>query len=201
AAALPGNFVALSGDVSQLDELERLVDDASNGALITDVVHAAGVQVRKAAVEVTPSDWQAIARVNLEGPFFLSTSVARRQLDAGEPGSHVFVASLGTSLGIRHIAPYVATKSGVMGIVRTLALEWATAGIRVNAIAPGYFETSLTSDLLADPGQRARVISRIAMGRLGIPDDLAGATIFLLSQASTYVTGQLLNVDGGWLAG
>ncbi|HEY6629687.1 MAG TPA: SDR family oxidoreductase, partial [Acidimicrobiia bacterium] len=128
-------------------------------------------------------------------------AVGRRQIEAGSVASHIFVGSLTTSIGIANTAAYSASKSGVAGVVRTLAVEWAQSGIRVNAIAPGYFRTQLTEGLFQDPARSAWIESRIPMGRIGAPDDLAGAAVFLASDASAYITGSILNVDGGWLAG
>jgi NAD(P)-dependent dehydrogenase (short-subunit alcohol dehydrogenase family) len=118
----------------------------------------------------------------------------------GVAGRHIFVGSLTSHLGIANISAYGASKSGVMGVVRSLAVEWATAGITVNAVIPGYIETQLTQDLLADPERRAWVLSRIPMARIGTPEDLAGAIVFLSSDAAKYITGQSIVVDGGWLA-
>ncbi|MHB8692084.1 MAG: SDR family NAD(P)-dependent oxidoreductase [Solirubrobacteraceae bacterium] len=195
-----GSFVSVPADLSQPEAVRMIGYAAASNGMAWGVVHAAGGQVRKPAVDVTRHDWRLVHDVHMEAAFFLSTAIARRQLAAGTGGSHVFVASLGSSIGLPRIAPYTAAKSGVLGVVRTLAVEWAQAGIRVNAVAPGYFHTALTDELLSDPRERERVLSRIPMRRLGTPDDLAGAAVFLLSDASAYVTGQSLNVDGGWLA-
>jgi NAD(P)-dependent dehydrogenase (short-subunit alcohol dehydrogenase family) len=113
----------------------------------------------------------------------------------------VFVGSLASHLGIRGIGAYAASKSGLLGVIRTLAVEWAPSGTRVNGVAPGYFRTELTASLLDDPERAAWVHSRIPMGRLGTADDLSGAVIFLLSDAAAYLTGQMVTVDGGWTAG
>ena len=198
---LNGRFEAMSADLTDETGLERLVRRAWEGGPITSIVHAAGVQVRRPAVEITRDDWRRVATIHSEAPFFLSTSVARLQQVDGVMGSHVFVGSLTSWIGLPNIAPYAASKSGILGLTRTLAVEWAEFGIRVNAVCPGYFHTALTDDLLSDPDRRSRLLARIPMQRFGIPDDLAGAVIFFLSAASNYVTGQVINVDGGWLAG
>jgi 2-dehydro-3-deoxy-D-gluconate 5-dehydrogenase len=190
----------LAVDLASPSEVERLAEAVSADRPPDGVVHCAGIQLRKSALDFTLADWRSIQAVNVEAPVFLSTALARRQVDAGQPASHVFIASLSSSIGLPNAVAYAAGKSAVLGIVRTLAVEWASAAIRVNAIGPGYFETQLTADLLSQPGQRARILSRIPMGRLGNPDDLGGAAVFLLSDASAYVTGQVINVDGGWLA-
>lgn len=201
AESMAGLFTPMATDVSEVESLDAVVERIAAGGSIDGVVHAAGTQLRRDAIDISLEDWRSIVRIHLEAPFFLSTAIARRQLAARAPGSHVFVASLCTSIGIRRIAPYVAAKSGVMGIVRTLALEWGDAGIRVNALGPGYHETRMNREFLEIPTERRRVLSRIALGRLGTADDLGGGTVFLLSDASAYMTGQLLNIDGGWLAG
>lgn len=200
--AQDGNFVAVPWDLSDPSDFEQLARHVENVAGgVHGVVHAAGVQLRKPAIEVSPDDWRFVQAVNLEAPFFLSTAIARRQLAASQEGSHVFVGSLGSTIGLAGISPYCASKAGTLGVVRALALEWAPSRIRVNALCPGYYETDLTADLLSEPARRKWVLSRIPMGRLGMPEDLAGAVVFLLSGASAYCTGQVLNVDGGWLAG
>jgi NAD(P)-dependent dehydrogenase (short-subunit alcohol dehydrogenase family) len=158
------------------------------------------VQVRKPATEVTPDDWRFVQSVNVDAPFFLSTRLGKAQAAAARPGSHVFITSLSSSIAVRNAAPYAASKSSLLGVIRTLSAEWAPHGIRVNGIQPGYIHTRLTEDLLARPDQHARVLGRIPMGRLGTAQDLVGAAVFLLSDASAYVTGQNIAVDGGWLA-
>lgn len=196
-----GSFTACPADLSQLDSLDEVVAAATSAGPINGVVHAAGIQIRKPAMDVTIDDWDAVTRIHLTAPFFLSTKLARLQEAAAVTASHVFVGSLTSFLGVPNIAPYAAAKSGLLGAVRTLAVEWADRGIRVNALAPGYFHTDLTDELFKDEESAARIRGRIPMGRLGVADDLAGAMIFLLSPASSYVTGQVITVDGGWRAG
>jgi 2-deoxy-D-gluconate 3-dehydrogenase len=200
APAMPGGILPLPWDVADVERMDDLVAEAARrlgpDAPIVGVVHAAGVQHRALAVDFTVADWDRVTRLDLDAPFFLSTAVHRR----GGGASHVFVGSLTTSIGIINTSAYAASKAGLAGIVRTLAVEWAGTGARVNALCPGYFHTELTAALFADPQRSAWVHSRIPMGRLGVADDLAGAAVFLLSSASGYVTGLLLNVDGGWLA-
>jgi 2-deoxy-D-gluconate 3-dehydrogenase len=191
---------AVSHDLADLDGVASLVDRLEEIAPIDGIVHAAGVQIRRAAVDFTVDEWHAIQRVNFDAPYFLSCEIARRQLSRAQPGSHVVLASLASIIGLAGAAAYTASKSGIMGVVHTLAIEWAQSGIRVNAVAPGYFYTDLTAALLDQPAQRERILGRIPMRRLGEPDDLGGPVVFLLSSASRYVTGHLLNVDGGWLA-
>jgi 2-dehydro-3-deoxy-D-gluconate 5-dehydrogenase len=187
-------------DLSNVEAIPELVEAISERGPIDGVVHAAGVQRRKDAVDVTPEDWRFVQTMNAEAPFFLSTAIARRQQAESRPGSHVFIGSLNSTIALPRIAPYVASKTAMVGIARILSTEWSRFGIRSNVIGPGYFQTKLTEDLFSQPGQRERVMGRIPMDRLGTPADLGGMAVFLLSDASRYVTGQLLNVDGGWLA-
>lgn len=189
-----------TADLSVTDALPDLVAEIASVAPIDGVVHAAGVQLRKPAVEITLRDWRFVQQTNTEAPFFLSTAIARTQLADHRPGSHVFVGSLNSSIGLPRIAPYVASKTALLGITRALATEWAGDRIRANIIGPGYFHTALTDDLLAHEQDRARILGRIPMRRLGDPREVGDAAVFLLSDASRYMTGQLLNVDGGWLA-
>jgi NAD(P)-dependent dehydrogenase (short-subunit alcohol dehydrogenase family) len=202
ALAEGGRVIPLAWDVADLDGMDTLVDQAEDllGPLY-GVVHAAGVQRRKPAIELSVEEWRRVTTVDLDAPFFLSTSIHRSQQRRGLTGSHVFIGSLTSFIGLSGVSAYAASKSGLLGVVRTLALEWARAGVRVNCIAPGYFETSLTADVFANADSAAWVHSRIPMGRIGTADDLAGALVYLLADASAYVTGQVISVDGGWLAG
>ena len=195
-----GSCHVVPADLASRDGWEGLVADLVADGVPDGVVHGAGVQVRKPATEVTPEDWAFVQAVNVEAPFFLSTRLGAAQAAAGLAATHVFVTSLSSSIGVRNAAPYAASKSSLLGVIRTLSAEWAPLGIRVNGIQPGYFRTRLTEDLLSQPEQHERVLGRIPMGRLGTAQDLVGAAVFLLSAASAYVTGQNIAVDGGWLA-
>ena len=113
---------------------------------------------------------------------------------------HIFVTSLTSSIGLANTAAYAASKSAAMGVVRSLAVEWAPLGVTVNAVQPGYYRTQLTEAVFADPERRAWIEARIPAGRAGVGSDLAGAVVFLASAAASYVTGQAVTVDGGWLA-
>jgi NAD(P)-dependent dehydrogenase (short-subunit alcohol dehydrogenase family) len=166
---------------------------------VDGVVHAAGITHRADAASFGDEAFARVLRVNLEAPFALSRELVKGG-GCDAPSSHVFIGSLGSSIGIPRAVAYVASKAGLLGVVRTLAAEWATLGVRVNAISPGYFRTELTAELLDQPDELARIESRIPMGRLGLPEELGGAAVFLLSDAASYVTGQQIIVDGGWLA-
>jgi 2-deoxy-D-gluconate 3-dehydrogenase len=166
---------------------------------VDGVVHAAGITHRADAREFSDAAFARVLAVNLTAPFMLSRELMRHR-EAATPSSHVFIGSLGSSIGIPRAVAYVASKAGLLGVVRTLAAEWAPSGVRVNAISPGYFRTELTAEVVDKPDELARMESRIPMRRLGLPEELGGAAVFLLSDASSYVTGQQIIVDGGWLA-
>lgn len=187
-------------DLSQPQGIQGLVDRIVASGPIDGVVHAAGIQIRKEAIDVTVEDWRRLHAVNTDAPFFLSTAVARHQLELGRPGSHLFIGSLTSTIGLPRVAPYATSKTALLGMARVMSTEWSSRGVRANVIGPGYFETELTKDLFADPANSARIMSRIPMGALGLPRDVGALAVFLLSDASRYITGQLLNVDGGWLA-
>lgn len=202
AAGPHGKHAALPCDIADAGALEATVAEVVRRYGGLDIlVNAAGVQVRKPAIEVTPADFDYVTGVNYRGAYFAAAYAARAMRDAGRGGKIIHVASLGTAIGLRNVSIYTAAKSGIAGMVRTTALEWAPLGIQVNAIGPGYYRTDLTEALFQDPERQAWLQSRIPQGRTGVPSDLAGATVFLASRASDYVTGQVLYVDGGWLAG
>jgi 2-deoxy-D-gluconate 3-dehydrogenase len=164
------------------------------------VVHAAGRQLRKPSIDITADELRSVLDLNLAAPFLLSAAVGRRMIEQQIAGRHIFIGSLASRIGLPQVVPYAASKSGLLGVVHGLANEWAPHAITVNAVLPGYVETALTRDLLSDPERQDWVLSRIPMGRLGAPEDIAGACLYLASDAAGYVTGQCITVDGGWLA-
>jgi 2-deoxy-D-gluconate 3-dehydrogenase len=199
--SVPGS-VAVPFDVSDFSGLSGLVDRVEShfGAPVTTVVHAAGIHARHKAEDFDLDVWRRVIEVNLVAPFALSQEIGRRQLDAGRPGQHIFIGSLTSFISIPETSAYTASKSGVFGVVRSLSQEWSGRGIRVNGIAPGYVKTELTEAVFADAERSARNLARIPMGRFGVPDDIAQVAVFLASHQSSYVTGQMLPVDGGWLS-
>ncbi len=187
-----------------------LADHAAAGAMLDEVwasggpleglVNNAGIIRRADAVDISETDWDDVMDVNLKTVFFLCQSFARHAFAEGRPGRIVNVASiLGFQGGIR-VAPYTASKHGIVGVTRLLACEWAAKGINVNAIAPGYVESNNTEALRADPDRSAAILGRIPAGRWGRPEDIGDAAVFLLAPASTYMHGSVVTVDGGWLA-
>jgi NAD(P)-dependent dehydrogenase (short-subunit alcohol dehydrogenase family) len=180
-------------------ELAATVAERCGGVDV--VVHAAGTQVRKPALEITHAEWDGVIALNVTAPFFLSQALMHAQLPHRPVRRHIFVASLTSSIGLANTSAYGASKAAVMGVVRSLAVEWAPLGVTVNAIQPGYFRTALTEAVFTDEARHAWVTSRIPLGHVGEGRDLGGAAVFLASDAASYVTGQAIAVDGGWLAG
>ena len=163
------------------------------------LVNNAGIIRRANAIDFTEADWDAVLDVNLKSVFFLSQAAARHMIPNGG-GKIINIASMLSFQGGIRVPSYTASKSGIAGLTRLLANEWASQGINVNAIAPGYFVTDNTTALRADAKRNAEIVGRIPAGRWGEPEDLAGAAVFLASPASDYVHGVILPVDGGWLA-
>jgi 2-deoxy-D-gluconate 3-dehydrogenase len=201
AALIAGKTVILPADLSKPDEGAWLVDEAVNALGGLDIlVTSAGTIVRKPAYDYTEDDWDAVVDLNLKARFFLSQAAAR-VMKAGGGGSIIHIASLSAFFGVPNHIAYTTGNGGIGALTRAEAVEWATDNIRVNAIAPGTIVTKQTEGLLANPQALATRLAKIPMNRLGKPEDVAGAAVFLASDAATYITGQVLAVDGGWLAG
>ena len=193
-------FHAVDADLGSIEPVERVVVEAIDRFGRLDIlVNNAGVIRRAAALDVTEADWDAVMEVNLKTAFFLSQAAARRMIVA-KGGKIINIASMLSFQGGVRVASYTASKSGLAGLTRLLANEWAGLGVNVNAIAPGYFETSNTAALRQDPDRNRDILARIPAGRWGEPGDLGGAVVFLASAAADYVHGVVLPVDGGWLA-
>jgi 2-deoxy-D-gluconate 3-dehydrogenase len=196
----PEDFLAIKADLSRQENLQPVIDQTmewSGGVNI--LVNNAGIIRRNDAIDFTESDWDDVMNTNLKSVFFLSQAAARHMLEAGG-GKIINIASLLSFQGGIRIASYTASKSGVAGLTKLLANEWAAKGINVNAVAPGYVVTNNTEALRNDPERTKTILNRIPAGYWADPDDIAGAVVFLASAASTYVHGVTLPVDGGWLA-
>src|SRR3954469_25126588 len=163
------------------------------------LVNNAGIIRRADAVDFTETDWDAVVDTNLKSVFFLCQAAGRHIIGQGR-GKIVNIASMLSFQGGIRVPSYTASKSGVAGLTKLLANEWAAKGVNVNAIAPGYIATSNTAALQADESRNRQILERIPAGRWGDPSDLGGAAVFLASDASNYVNGHILAVDGGWLA-
>jgi len=172
--------------------------DAAENALgaIDIVVNNAGISIVKPALDMPEEDWDAVVDTNLRGAWLVAQTAAKRWVAAKRPGAIVNIASI---LGLRtigQVAPYNASKAGLIHLTRALAMEWARHNIRVNAICPGYIETEMNSDFWKTPGGQ-RLIERIPQRRIGQPEHLDGALLLLASDAGTFMTGSVLTVDGG----
>ena len=199
--ALGRGFHFIHADLERSQEAARVVAQAIEMAGQVDIlVNNAGIIRRSDALLFTEADWDAALDVNLKTPFFLSQAVAQSLVKAGRGGKIINIVSMLSFQGGIRTASYTASKSGLAGITKLLANEWAAKGINVNAIAPGYFETNNTTALRADEQRNKDILGRIPAARWGRPSDLAGAAVFLASGASDYVHGTVVPVDGGWLA-
>jgi NAD(P)-dependent dehydrogenase (short-subunit alcohol dehydrogenase family) len=205
--ALGGRAETFPADVACVTEIQRLVHDVLVGMGQIDIlVNVAGVNRRAPSAEITEEDWDTVIDLNLKGLFFTSQAIGRYWIEtrrfAAEhnrgKGKIINVGSIAGEMGSRRRAPYTASKSGVSGVTRTLAVEWATEGVCVNCLAPGYIETELTKPLFDDPTFSASFHNRVPMGRRGYPADLVGPAVFLAAPASDYLTGQTIVVDGGF---
>ena len=185
-------------DVTELSTLEAAFDTAMNTLGPIDIlVNNAGIEEVCPSLDVSEALWDRIVGTNLKGAFFAAQAAARRMPSGG---SIINICSLTSEVGIAGAAPYGASKSGLVGVTRALAAEWAERGIRVNGIGPGYFRTALTESFYRDEQWQHAMMSKIPLRRFGKLDDLGGTAVFLCSEAAAYITGQIVYVDGGYLA-
>ncbi|HMO58110.1 MAG TPA: SDR family oxidoreductase [Roseiflexaceae bacterium] len=192
--------VALAADVTDPQQVEQLVA-AADAALgkIDILVNSAGVNIRKPTVEYPLEDWQHVLQINLTGPFLCARAVAPQMLARGW-GRVINISSMLGQVGLAERPSYTAAKGGLINLTRTLALEWAASGVTVNTLAPGPFMTELNRPLLNNPAAYQAFVDRIPLGRWGDPQELAGPILFLASEASSFMTGAVLTIDGGWTA-
>ena len=188
-------------DLSQSDKAQEIINEAVAALGRLDIlVNNAGTIKRNEAIDFSVDDWDSVINVNLRSLFFYSQAFAKHLIANKQAGKIINIASMLSFQGGIRVPSYTASKSGVSGLTKALANEWATHGINVNAIAPGYFATNNTAELQADEKRNKDILGRIPTGRWGDPSDLDGAVIFLASEASNYVQGITLPVDGGWLS-
>ena len=194
------NFQFIQADLSSLDPIDNIISTClEKFGQIDILVNNAGVIKREDTIDFSVENWDLVMNVNCRTLFFLSQACAKQFVKQGHGGKIISVASMLSYQGGIRVPSYTASKSAVKGITMTMANEWASKGINVNAIAPGYMATNNTKALRADADRSEAILDRIPAGRWGTPDDIMGAAVFLASSASDYVNGFTIAVDGGWL--
>lgn len=196
-----GKADSLRLDVTCTSDIAPSIREALNRHQRLDIlINNAGTEIVRPFLEVSEKEYDTVMATNLRGGYFTAQAAARVMVGQGG-GKIVNVGSLGSAIGLPGSSVYCASKGGVLQLTRTMALELARLNVQVNAIGPGYYRTDMTEPFFQNPEDRERIESSIPMGRIGTADDLAGCLVFLASDASKYITGQIFYVDGGWLAG
>lgn len=194
------SFYNVIADLSATEPIERILKETlAKFGRVDILVNNAGVIKRNDSLDFTEEEWDSVLNVNLKTVFFLTQAVAKQFIKQNSGGKVINIASMLSYQGGIRVPSYTASKSGIRGVTMTLANEWAKYNINVNAIAPGYMATNNTKDLRKDEDRSSDILARIPAGRWGTPEDLEGAAVFLASEASNYVNGFTLAVDGGWL--
>ena len=197
--ALGRKCVAVQTDLTDIKTVPAVIDAAlKNFGKIDILINCAGIIRRAPAIEFSEKDWDDVMNVNLKTMFFMCQAAAKEMMKQGK-GKIVNIASLLSFQGGIIVPSYTASKSGVAGMTKALANEWAAHGINVNAIAPGYMATEMTEALQKNAERAPAILARIPQGRWGTPDDMKGAAVYLSSAASDYLQGHVLVVDGGWM--
>jgi 2-deoxy-D-gluconate 3-dehydrogenase len=197
--ALNRRFLSVTADLTTTAPIDGIVEQAIAFGGLDVLVNNAGIIRRADSVDFTEADWDDVIDTNLKSAFFLAQAAGRHMIAQGR-GKIINIASMLSFQGGIRVPSYTASKSGLAGITRLLACEWASKGINVNAIAPGYMTTDNTEALRTDKARNQQILDRIPAGRWGEASDLGGAAVFLASSASDYVNGAIIPVDGGWLA-
>ncbi|MDD1783624.1 2-dehydro-3-deoxy-D-gluconate 5-dehydrogenase KduD [Enterovibrio sp. ZSDZ35] len=194
-------FVGIQENLGEMEAISSLMSKLAQERLVPDIlVNNAGIIQRNDSIHFTEKEWDEVMDLNLKTLFFLSQAVSKQWIKKRRPGKIINIASMLSFQGGIRVPSYTASKTGVLGLTRIGACEWAQYGINVNAIAPGYFATDNTEALRNDNVRAAEILGRIPAGRWGEAQDITGAAVFLASSASDYVNGAVLAVDGGWLA-
>jgi len=209
-AALGGKFTGITADfgtMTQAGAADIIAQIVSAAGRVDVLVNNAGIIKRAPAADFPEADWNAVIQINLTAPFFLCQAFAKWWLGGGREQSPaetrlkiVNIASMLSFQGGILVPSYTASKSGIAGITKALACEWAKERINVNAVAPGYIATENTRPIREDEQRNAAILARIPEGRWGTPDDIAGSCVFLASKDADYLNGTIMNVDGGWLS-
>jgi NAD(P)-dependent dehydrogenase (short-subunit alcohol dehydrogenase family) len=191
---------AYSADVTKIADVEQLAKEIDGEFGRVDIlVNNAGINIRGPIEQLTEADWDAVVDTNLKGPFLCARAFGPRMVRRGW-GRVVNLGSVLGVIGLPGRAPYASSKAGIINLTRVLALEWAGTGVTANALCPGAFGTEMNRSLLEDPVKYKEFVAQIPMGRWGEVEELTGAVVFLASDASSYVTGTSIFVDGGWIA-
>ncbi len=198
-AATGRSFASHACDLADRDDIYRLVETLRAQRLAIDIlVNNAGIVRRAPAARHTDADWDDVLDVNLTAPFILARELAKPMLERRH-GKIIFIGSVLSFQGGINVPGYAVSKSGIAGLTKALANEWAAGNVNVNAIAPGYMTTDNTQALHTDPVRSRGILERIPAGRWGRAEDIAGAAVFLASRAADYVHGSVISVDGGWM--
>ena len=198
--ALGRDFINIDANLMSIEPINRIISETVSGLGGLDIlVNNAGLIRREDSVDFSEADWDAVMNVNIKSAFFMSQAAGRKMIDQGH-GKIINIASMLSFQGGIRVPSYTASKSGIAGITRLLANEWASKNININAIAPGYMATDNTQQLRDDPQRSAEILGRIPAGRWGEPSDVGGTAVFLASKAANYLNGAIVPVDGGWLA-
>ena len=200
SSATGGRVVGIEGEVTSAEGVSRLVARAAEQFGPVDIlVNNAGITIRGSAGDLSEADWDAVIDTNLKGVFLMSRALGPGMCARGW-GRVINLSSMLATIGLPGRAPYASSKAGVVGLTRVLALEWAAAGVTVNAICPGPFSTDMNRQLLSDPDTYAAFVQKLPVGRWGELHEIKGVVVFLASEASSFMTGAALALDGGWTA-
>ncbi|MCF0070305.1 SDR family oxidoreductase [Dyadobacter sp. CY261] len=192
-------FYPYSADLGNRESLYQFITQVKEDHPVIDIlINNAGIILRQPAAEHSDEYWDQVLNINLDAPYILARELGKEMIARGS-GKIIFTASLLTFQGGINVPGYTASKSAIGGLVKALSNEWAGKGVNVNAIAPGYINTDNTEALRNDPVRSKSILDRIPAGRWGLPEDFKGPTIFLASEAGSYVHGTILTVDGGWM--
>jgi 2-deoxy-D-gluconate 3-dehydrogenase len=198
--ALGRKFINIDANLISIEPVDRIVAETVKGlGKLNILVNNAGLIRRADAIEFSEKDWDDVMNVNIKGAFFMAQAAGKHMIANGG-GKIINIASMLSFQGGIRVPSYTASKSGIAGITRLLANEWASKGINTNAIAPGYMATDNTAQIRADEVREKAILDRIPAARWGVPADLGGTAVFLAAPASDYVNGAVIPVDGGWLA-
>jgi len=196
-----GPVIPVQADMAKMEDIENLVDrTVKEFGKIDFLFNNAGIIRRSPSEDFLEKDWDEVININLKGPFFLAQAVARVMISQKRKGKIINTCSLLAVQGGKRVPAYAASKGGLAQVTKSMANDWAKYNILVNGIGPGWVKTELTEPLHQDKQRNIEITSRIPLGRWADPEDLAGAAVFLASDASDYITGQIIFIDGGWLS-